>query len=84
MRLWLSDPMLSRKPYTPSMEEEVEEVEEATEEDAISDLRNGVAGATPAPTPLRTAGRRMATAPNEHGTVIRNLPPAISAEKLGT
>ena len=83
MRLWLLEPMLSRKPDTPSVEEDVKEVEEATEEDAISALRNGVAAATLAPTPSRTAGRRTAKAPNEHGTVIRNLPPAISAEKLG-
>jgi hypothetical protein len=87
----MSDQMLLQKRYTRSTVEEVveeveevEEVVEATEEDVISALRNGVGGAAPTATALRTAGRRMATATNEHGTVIRNLSVAINVEKLGT
>jgi hypothetical protein len=64
--------------------EEVEEVEEATEEDMISALRNGVAGAAPAPTVSRTAGRKIATVLNEYGIVISNFPTAINVENWDT
>jgi hypothetical protein len=87
----MSDQMLLQKRYTRSTEdavgvedEVVEEVVEATEEDMINALRNGVGGATPTPTTLKTAGKRMATATNEHGTVISNLLVATNVANLGT
>jgi hypothetical protein len=58
----MSDQMLLQKRCTRSMEdgvavedEVVEVVEEATEEDVTNALRNGVGGATPTPTTLKTA-----------------------------
>jgi hypothetical protein len=83
--------MLLQKRCTHSMEngvtvedDVVEMVKEATEEDVTNALRNGVGGATPTPTTLKTAGRRMATATNEHGTVIRNLSVATNLANLDT
>src|SRR3978361_1347254 len=64
--------------------EVLESVVEATEEDMINALRNGVGGATPTPTTLKTAGKRMVTATNEHRTVISNLLVATNVANLGT
>jgi hypothetical protein len=85
----MSDQMLFQKRYIRSTEDEavveveaVAEVVEATAEDAISARKNGVGGAAPIPTTLRTAGRRIATATNGHETVIKNLSVAINVENL--